>query len=104
MQRKIQRLITLLVFRCFVIIKRTENLQLLNIESGVPADVYPADTTKSPARRPDGFEILSPARRPDGFEILSPARRPGGFEIRRKKRFDLLKPGDLKSPNTDSSF
>ena len=24
-----------------------------------------------------------------------PARRPGGFEIRRKKRFDLLKPGDL---------
>ena len=21
--------------------------------------------------------------------------RPGGFEIRRKKRFDLLKPGDL---------
>ena len=42
--------------------------------------VYPADTTKSPARRP------------------------GGFEIRRKKRFDLLKPGDLKSPNTDSSF
>ena len=22
-------------------------------------------------------------------------RRPGGFEIRRKKRFDLLKPGDL---------
>ena len=39
------------------------------------------------------------ARRPGGFEILSPARRPGGFEIRRKKRFDLLKPGDLKSPN-----
>ena len=71
LQRKIQRLITLLVFRCFVIIKRTENLQLLNIESGVPADVYPADTTKSPARRP------------------------GGFEIRRKKRFDLLKSGDL---------
>ena len=24
-----------------------------------------------------------------------PARRPGGFAIRRKKMFDLLKPGDL---------
>ena len=35
-QRKIQRFITFLVFRCFV---------------------YPADTTKSPARRPGGFEI-----------------------------------------------
>ena len=40
-------------------------------------------------------ELSAPARRPGGFEILSPARRPGGFEIRRKKRFDLLKPGDL---------
>ena len=26
---------------------------------------------------------------------INPARRPGGFAIRRKKRFDLLKPGDL---------
>ena len=29
---------------------------------------------------------------------INPARRPGGFAIRRKKRFDLLKPGDLQSP------
>ena len=32
---------------------------------------------------------------PPGINRKSPARRPGGFEIRRKKRFDLLKPGDL---------
>ena len=36
---------------------------------------------------------------PPGINRKSPARRPGGFEIRRKKRFDLLKPGDLQSPN-----
>ena len=34
------------------------------------------------------------AKIPGGFKTSS-VRRPGGFEIRRKKRFDLLKPGDL---------
>ena len=36
-----------------------------------------------------------------GIKCTFPARRPGGFEIRRKKRFDLLKPGDLQSPNNN---
>ena len=42
---------------------------------------------------PGGFKTSS-IRRPGGFKTSS-VRRPGGFEIRRKKRFDLLKPGDL---------
>ena len=35
---------------------------------------------------------------------INPARRPGGFAIRRKKRFDLLKPGDLQSPSKRKSI
>ena len=35
------------------------------------------------------------ASAPSGRVGQKAARRPGGFEIRRKKRFDLLNPGDL---------
>ena len=45
-----------------------------------------------------GIKCTFPARHQ---KRKSPARRPGGFEIRRKKRFDLLKPGDLQSPNNN---
>jgi hypothetical protein len=37
------------------------------------------------------------AKIPGGFKTSS-VRRPGGFEIRRKKRFDLLKPGGFVIP------
>ena len=51
---------------------------------------------KSPARRQKKVpRQASKESLPLGVNRKSPARRPGGFEIRRKKRFDLLKPGDL---------
>ncbi len=41
--------------------------------------------------------LLTPEKK-GGCQKRTPARRPGGFEIRRKKKFDLLKPGIYNPP------